>query len=1281
MKLIKRRILSVFLAVVMVMSVVVPITVTPVSANTEINYARLLQTSLYFFDANMCGPDVATRSHFTWRNNCHLQDNNYTIPSNLGGGTVDLSGGFHDAGDHVKFNLPIAYAGVTVGWAVREYRADFDRIGATTHAKRILDHFAEYFKKCTILDTSGNIRAYAYQVGDGGDWNDWRDHGFWGPPETQTGSARGAARRAYFTGANGTDQIAMASAVLAANFVNFGNPEDLEYAIKLFNWANDSPSKGRVQLDGFYVSSRWEDKLALAGEWLVIATGNNSYRRPISGFTHHTTEPMTWDGVWQQAVALRGDDWNTVRNQYLQRANTSAPNTYVRPHAWGGARHNNALQGLALYYARKVPGNDAYATWAHGQMRFLLGANPRNNTYVMGYPTIGTGNPQDSGAHGQNLRVHHRAATGFTGNNAWNQFNSNAQPLNLLTGGLIGGPAPNGDYNNNYNDFQYSEVACDYNANLIFASAGHLSRNPTHQPVPVSDIPGGPFRNLGGGIPPPTCPTHPGQTLPCTICSQPPTCPIHPGQQLPCSICELPPQCPSHPGQALPCTICSQQQTGALFDMQITPSAEAFARLTGNSSSGSASENDVLRRNGSAELQVTANAGPPRTITVSNRGGGTSQGVQILPGNITGINSSSEYTITVTGSFNGDFAGVQARLRSESGSSSPQISVPAPVGADGSFTITHTLSGARLIADAGGRYSIGNEGGLTNPNMTITGIVVAEAGANVCLHPNRQPNDCTRCADCTVIGLTQNCSAPSLCPAHTTTDPCENGHDSSGPAATCTTPQICARSNCSFQIEAPLQHQPNTAVDCTQCMRNGCTDVLSQSCSAPSLCPAHTIGDDCENGHDTSGSVATCTTAQVCARSNCSFQISPHLGHQPNMTANCTQCTRNNCTSVLPQSCSSPNLCTAHGSTTNPCDNGHDNSGAPATCTTAQICARSNCTFQISPPLGHQPNMTANCTQCTRNNCTAVLPQSCQAGSLCTVHSSTTNPCDNGHDNSGAPATCTTAQICARSNCSVQIAPPLGHDSVAGALATCTTPQICARNNCTFQVSPQLGHQPDMTANCTECMRNNCNAVLPVTCSAPNNCTAHTTGNDCANGHDTSGVAATCTTAQICARSNCSFQIAAPLGHDNSGAAATCTTAQVCARSNCTVQISPPLGHQPNMTANCTQCMRNNCTAVLPQSCQSGSLCAHHTQGDEFILGDINGDEAITILDVLELLKFLAKISDNAIDKAGGEGSPAWNAAIINPPLSQGQRRPTIGDALEILKKLAKIPNKIDNPE
>src|SRR5262245_20328272 len=58
------------------------------------NYTNALQVAIEFFDANRCGTNVATGNVFSWRGPCHTTD---------GTGGVNLTGGFHDAGDHVKF--------------------------------------------------------------------------------------------------------------------------------------------------------------------------------------------------------------------------------------------------------------------------------------------------------------------------------------------------------------------------------------------------------------------------------------------------------------------------------------------------------------------------------------------------------------------------------------------------------------------------------------------------------------------------------------------------------------------------------------------------------------------------------------------------------------------------------------------------------------------------------------------------------------------------------------------------------------------------------------------------------------------------------------------------------------------------------------------------------------------------------------------------------------------------------------------------------------------------
>ena len=107
------------------LSAVVP---APVSADADVNFAKALQYSIYFYDANMCGTDVSENNAYKWRGDCHTYDAKLkldTTNTNLsadfiskyksvldpdGDGCVDVSGGFHDAGDHVKFGLPEDYS-------------------------------------------------------------------------------------------------------------------------------------------------------------------------------------------------------------------------------------------------------------------------------------------------------------------------------------------------------------------------------------------------------------------------------------------------------------------------------------------------------------------------------------------------------------------------------------------------------------------------------------------------------------------------------------------------------------------------------------------------------------------------------------------------------------------------------------------------------------------------------------------------------------------------------------------------------------------------------------------------------------------------------------------------------------------------------------------------------------------------------------------------------------------------------------------------------------------
>lgn len=59
---------------------------------------------------------------------------------------MDVSGGYHDAGDHAKFALPQAYTASVLGMSYYQFKDAFTELGQTEHIQRILDHFAEYLE-------------------------------------------------------------------------------------------------------------------------------------------------------------------------------------------------------------------------------------------------------------------------------------------------------------------------------------------------------------------------------------------------------------------------------------------------------------------------------------------------------------------------------------------------------------------------------------------------------------------------------------------------------------------------------------------------------------------------------------------------------------------------------------------------------------------------------------------------------------------------------------------------------------------------------------------------------------------------------------------------------------------------------------------------------------------------------------------------------------------------------------------------------------------------------
>ncbi len=420
------------------------------------NWGEILQKSIYFFECQQAGP-LMTGNRVEWRANATMKD--------------VVLGGWYDAGDHVKFNLPMAYSAAMLGWAQYEYKSAFSGSGQLAFLENNTKFALNYLANCW------NGSTYTYQVGDGG-----ADHSWWGPVEVLEYKLAAVSTRPAATVSSGASCVmAGTAAALALGYLNFGDANYLAKAKSLFAKADaDKSDANYTAANGFYNSwSGFYDELIWAAYWLYKATGDSSYLTKAVGYIPNLNKQgqssdieymygNSWDDVHYAALLLlarengNADARKCIENNldwWVAGANGKTPNGLSWLQSWGCLRYAATTAFLAFVYA-DWSGADAaraasYKTWAISQMNYIAGSNERSASYIVGY---GTTPP---------LHPHHRTAHG-----SWSDQQS--VPVNhrhIIYGGLVGGPAQTGLFTDDIGQYQYTEVACDYNAALLASAA------------------------------------------------------------------------------------------------------------------------------------------------------------------------------------------------------------------------------------------------------------------------------------------------------------------------------------------------------------------------------------------------------------------------------------------------------------------------------------------------------------------------------------------------------------------------------------------------------------------------------------------------------------------------------------------------------------------------------------------------------------------------------------------------------------------------------------------
>lgn len=440
------------------------------SAAEDPNYYEALAMSLYFFDSNACGTGI-TDGPLTWRGDCHTYDAQASVgslDSSLksvvdpdGDGKVDVSGGWHDAGDHIKFNLTIGFGASSL--ALSEYLNEgiYEKAGCRGHLEYELRWAADYLMKTTFLDSSGNVAAIAHVVANGD-----VDHSFWSAPETQTYD-----RPIYWLTAGKNNSAVcgeMAAGLAGAAYIlKDSDPtysaKCLEYAKALVEFGKKNRGNDTGGLSNFYgTDSMCEDELALAEAWIwVNGAGSKPSLTPDRGqysgvYDYHL---YCWDKVWQGYAALMykatGDKAFSQELEFeLNNQGGLKEGTY-NANGWGASRYNCAKQMNAYMIADGDP-NSSFAKGAKYQLDFILGNNSRGYSYLLGFgdkwPT----------------HIHHRAANPG-GEGITSAQNPEAKYTNF--GMLVGGEDSSGNYEDHADRYQFTEGALDYNGCFAIACA------------------------------------------------------------------------------------------------------------------------------------------------------------------------------------------------------------------------------------------------------------------------------------------------------------------------------------------------------------------------------------------------------------------------------------------------------------------------------------------------------------------------------------------------------------------------------------------------------------------------------------------------------------------------------------------------------------------------------------------------------------------------------------------------------------------------------------------
>jgi len=416
-------------------------------------YSRLLQNALFFYQAQRDGPDVI--ASVMKRQSSHLKDKQasiYNTPTfnkdgvlqgslNRVGGPIDVSGGWFDAGDYLKFVHTASYTDVIMLFAVRQYPqllapslADFN-----TEAKYGLDWLQK------MWDNSSKTLYYQVGIGDGNGQSILGDHNLWRLPQADDKLNTKPGDPHYFiehrpvfrAGRPGSQISPNLAGRLAADFAlcyqlyHKSNPDYAKQCLisgeTIFDLAKTS-SVGELLTatpHDFYPEAEWRDDMELAATELYFATAQGNlpsdlehtdpsfYLRAaadwanayitgpnanadslnlydVSGLAHYELYRALAQAGNPKVAVSQSDLLNSLRAQLDQGVTQAKSDPFGLGIAYGGGDATPHALGYALEasFYDQLTHTKTYITFSLTQRNWVLGANAWGSSFIVGAGSI-----------------------------------------------------------------------------------------------------------------------------------------------------------------------------------------------------------------------------------------------------------------------------------------------------------------------------------------------------------------------------------------------------------------------------------------------------------------------------------------------------------------------------------------------------------------------------------------------------------------------------------------------------------------------------------------------------------------------------------------------------------------------------------------------------------------------------------------------------------------------------------------------------------------------------